>query len=414
MLLSNLDATQKLSSAIAPLLIADNASAKFFGWMLIQVPRSIDNSISTMCVNFNPSLMRTEMRFSEKFVLDHKPSELRGVVIHEMLHLLNKHILRSQNRNTEKWNWAADLAVNRLIEEEIIHNSGYANRNDVIIRLPEFALRPNKKTDPNQPTTAEWYYDNLKKNDDNGKFDLKGGLIGIFGSCDSHDTWKSFSDEASEESIDNEIQSLVRQATQAAGNVPGGVGDLINGLFESKVSWRHILRNFVGSRTKVNTVPTWQRQPRRFPPTLTPAGLLQQVVPGKKYVRTGNIGIIMDTSGSVPDNDLKQFMSEVDIIAKTHKVYICECDAAVHDVYEYNSKTYKKSGRKILGRGGTDMSPGIRKMGERRDIDMLMCFTDGYLFGPPEVSKIPMLWLITTGGSDAYVKDQRHVVMKNK
>ena len=41
-----------------------------------------------------------------------------GVIAHEVLHVVNKHHLRRGERDAELWNIAADLVINRLLEDD--------------------------------------------------------------------------------------------------------------------------------------------------------------------------------------------------------------------------------------------------------------------------------------------------------
>jgi hypothetical protein len=44
--------------------------------------------------------------------------EDHGVIAHEVFHVVNKHHLRRGDRNADLWNVAADLLINRLLEED--------------------------------------------------------------------------------------------------------------------------------------------------------------------------------------------------------------------------------------------------------------------------------------------------------
>ena len=48
----------------------------------------------------------------------HGVEKTMGVIAHEVLHVINRHHLRRGERDTELWNVAADLLINRLLQDD--------------------------------------------------------------------------------------------------------------------------------------------------------------------------------------------------------------------------------------------------------------------------------------------------------
>tara|TARA_R110002020_G_scaffold268819_2_gene484039 strand:+ start:4163 stop:5413 length:1251 start_codon:yes stop_codon:yes gene_type:complete len=409
-------ALQKMSTAVGSLLLSNDRSIEgsaFYGWLAAQLSRRVDNSIDTVALSYNYHAMEPELIINEDFVDNLTVAELKGVIIHEMLHLAHRHMHRRGPKDPKRFNIAADMAVNHIINSSVAWN-GNSN-----IRLPENHIEPI----PNAESTAtEWFYNQLvppEEGNDGG--DGGGGgytyVQGGGGSAgnmpdDSHDQWASFND-LPPENFDAQVLGMVNEASAAAGSMPGAIHGAISGLLNPKVSWKHFLRTFVGTNTKVGTIHTWSKPSRRIPPIVDECGTIRPVTQGRRYVRSGTLGVIMDTSGSVPDPMLKQFMTEIDTINKSHAVWVAEVDTEVNDLYLYNSRDYKIQGKKITGRGGTDMNPGLELMNKHKDIEMIVILTDGYLFNRPLVQQKPELWCITPGGSTSYIDDRKHVVMKD-
>jgi hypothetical protein len=56
--------------------------------------------------------------FHPDFVAKHTDEEIRLVLIHEVLHCLNRHHERRGNRDPRKWNIACDYAINPMLMDE--------------------------------------------------------------------------------------------------------------------------------------------------------------------------------------------------------------------------------------------------------------------------------------------------------
>jgi predicted metal-dependent peptidase len=80
-------------------------------------------------------------------------------------------------------------------------------------------------------------------------------------------------------------------------------------LMEPKVNWREVLRDFVKSICNSKDASSWRRVNRRFLST----GVYMPTLIGEKV---GHLVIAVDTSGSVGDAELGEFLSEVKGIAE--------------------------------------------------------------------------------------------------
>jgi len=430
-------ASQKVGTAIAALLLTKKGptEASFYGWMAAQLQRRVDNSIGTMALAYDYNSMEPELVINEDFVDSLTMAELKAVIIHEVLHLAHRHPNRRGSRDPERFNIGADMAVNHVIEKECGYNHASS------VALPDGCVKPIENADK---TTAEYFYDQLNPPNEKQKkwtYTSKPGRWGSGGGTTeevqgdpggTHDKWATFED-LPPENFDAQVLGMIKEASTAAGSTPASVQGAIAGLLKPKISWKHMLRTFVGTNTKVGTIHTWSRPSRRIQPQLLNKAVLglkegEELSPedlaasekiicpiaqGRRWIRSGTLGVVMDTSGSVPDNMLKQFMTEINTISKSHAVWIAECDAQVHDMYLFDPREYKRKGKRITGRGGTDMNPGLEAMNKHKDIEMIVILTDGYLFGSPTPKQKPELWCITPDGSTSCIEDRRHVVMKD-
>ena len=82
----------------------------FFGDILLRLPIIQDDGIPTACTDG-----RT-IRWSSGVFGTLYPAQMRYVLMHEVLHTLLLHPLRTQGLDHEVWNIAADLVVNQMCD----------------------------------------------------------------------------------------------------------------------------------------------------------------------------------------------------------------------------------------------------------------------------------------------------------
>ena len=94
--------------------------------------------------------------YDPAFIEATPPDELIGVILHEVSHLLLKHHKRAQgivpDNDYERWNWAADFAINSILKGENI-------------KLTDGALFPDKFKLPFGKTAEEYYRMLLEKSE---------------------------------------------------------------------------------------------------------------------------------------------------------------------------------------------------------------------------------------------------------
>jgi predicted metal-dependent peptidase len=103
---------------------------------------------------------------------------------------------------------------------------------------------------------------------------------------------------------------------------------------------------------------------------------------------------VIDTSGSMRTLLLERIASELDRMARSHRVTVVECDAVVHRTYPYRGRLTG-----VHGRGGTDLRPAFAAEVLRTvKPDVIVYFTDGYGPAPASPPGVPVVWCLTPGG----------------
>jgi len=390
------EATKKVRTTISQLLMAK--ATIWWGFLLCGFDLVPSSACSTMGLGYSKSNLRPRVVYSPDFIEQISTGNIASVLIHESIHYIQMVFLRKGMRDMTRWNTAADGPVNWKIDQDYGDNG--TTKWTKAIRLPEWKNSNGDNCKPvrlphsvsNNHRYAEWIYDNIDKDPDLKDMFGKVGTEYII--IDDHSMWGDFNG-IPEEVLKSSIINSIQGATNAAGSQPNGVQEILDSLVDSKVGWRQMLKDFIGQNQMIGKRPSWKRPSRRFRGTQ----------PGKLVLRSGTIVFIIDTSGSMSTKELAQAMSEIDSISSSYDVWVIDCDADVQQEYKYRRGLELN----VKGRGGTDMNPALVHADVKRHADMIICFTDGYLFNDPVVTSAKQLWVITENGTTRYIEDRHHV-----
>jgi predicted metal-dependent peptidase len=352
---------QTLSNAIVVLL----RSEPFYAHIIQQMSRSFDERFPA-CAGVwirdtIPHLIINPLMFAELSV-----GERVAILKHEIYHVLLLHQFRQKNRDKEIFNCAADIAANQYI----------SNLPSWVLTYQKFKLPPK--------LTAEQYYELIIKN---AKI-IRIGFRANGKKWDDHSKWP----EGDKDVVVGQqvVKSLVQEAMEKSrGHSPYEMHELLGEILQyGTLPWFMILRMFVASAQKVNFGYTWKKENRRFEDT-----------PGRRKKHRLNLLVGVDTSGSISNEELKEFFGEIHRIHQNplNEITVAECDAAIHAVYKYRGKPPEK----ITGRGGTAFQPVLDYAFERMKPrpDAVIYLTDGYGEDNLQIrGSIPLLWVLTWGG----------------
>jgi predicted metal-dependent peptidase len=174
---------------------------------------------------------------------------------------------------------------------------------------------------------------------------------------------------------DNALQILQKAVLASTSSLSSGI---------ARVPWQQVLRHYIGRALSYR--PTYSRPNRRFPDMVG-------INPAKGRKATSlHVVAVLDTSGSVTDRMLADFVAELRIISKKHKVTVIEADDEVRAVYRFTGSISA-----VNGRGGTDFRPAF-DISTPMKPDLLVYFTDGAGKAPITPPKFPVIWLLADGG----------------
>ena len=114
--------------------------------------------------------------------------------------------------------------------------------------------------------------------------------------------------------------------------------------------------------------------------------------PGKKSSRTAKIAIAVDQSGSVSDEMLNAFFSELNSLAKIASFTVIPFDTRVDDSLVYEWKKGQKQPTRRVMCGGTDFNAPTKYVNETGGFDGLIIATD--MEAPKPVGcRVQRLWI---------------------
>lgn len=355
-------------------------------------------------VYFNPKL--TEM-FGE--------DELLFFIAHEVSHIAFDHIGRCKGKDMKLWNIATDAVIN------------YGLKRDGI-KVPEMMVNMPEAKDYD----AEGLYELLvqrKKNKENPTPGVGDDNISFSGG--SHDNWdkevkkksgkgqndkkelsKRFSklgekrtfDEnrkLKKEQLENLRDSLISEslAGKTEGNKKCTFGDV--GVSKPLINWRRALRDSI----------TYELDWSSKNATIE-YGVVTSHLEKMPYSETE---ILLDTSGSVSEELLKNFLRECKNIIKSSRVKVGCFDTKFYGFNDIRSLKDIDT-LEYQGRGGTDFEVAAHAFSRR--VENKIIFTDGYATMPKE--KMNIIWVVygdnkikPNGGKVIYV-DENELNRRNK
>ena len=365
---------------------------------------SVVEDVPTACTNGR------DEQYGREFIKKLDDKELAFVVLHETLHKAYRHMTtwkRLHDEDHRLANLACDYVINLQLRD--------MDKDELLLAMPK---RPDGKPlgaidERFRGMNAKQVFDILKEEQGEGG---GGGGGGDGEGFDEHD-WegaKALSEEEKKQ-LEKEVDQAIRQGIIAeqkvVGKGGGRMGRDLADLVEPKVDWREVLREFVKATCNAKDTSSWRRVNRRY--------LSSDIyMPSLIGERVGHLVIGIDTSGSVGNAELAEFLSEVQSIAKDvhpDKVDLIYWDGEVAGHEEYSASQVDSiiDSTKPAGGGGTDPTCVMEYMKEKAiKPEAIIMLTDGYIGNWGDEWNAPILWTIVGNnrnyapvGKTIHVKD---------
>ncbi len=357
-----MDKQQSLSKISKELMLRE----PYYGFFLIMLNKMWRKDLPTAGVSKNG--INYQLAINEEFWTSLSEKHQMGLLKHELLHIAFGHLVSFGSfRNKKLANVAMDMEINQYIDPDYLPDGGIDINNYEDLNLDKKA-------------GCRYYYDKLQqlkdekdKNGTCGNEEMDKLLDNVdSGDVPDHSTWEEFDDlsEAEKKLIEKQIQKVLSDAKEQTikkrGNVPGEIEGviIIEEIVKPKFDWRSYVRRFSGTSTKVFTKKIRRKENRRYDEN-----------PGLKIKMKQHMLLAIDTSGSVSDAELQEFMSEIYHIYKCGvDITVVQCDTMIRSVEPYKGKFEMA----VQGRGGTEFDPVLEYFNANlKKYTSLVYFTDG-------------------------------------
>ncbi|CAN5924205.1 VWA-like domain-containing protein [soil metagenome] len=377
----------------------------YYAAILAKLIPVADPSVSRMAISLHDGQFYLHVNV-DSFMSE--PQYLRGVLLHEVHHVVLGHLTHSKFTEVEEpelMDLAVEMSANEYIEEplppavtwraysSVGMRAGQSTREryEILVRhLQGTGSRP-------KPGAGEQGSGVVDDHRFLGKGATSPGGVAQTALLVSRAVEQARAERKERGEHPNEPQD--EDDDEDAVNVPRRflvagrtAGALVEELSETvrapqePIDWRAALAMFV-ARARA-PVHTWSRPNRRFP------GRIFEV-PGRSWAprRTDNprLLVAIDTSLSMTKYELEEIARQLVLLGERAHITIAECDVSVARVYPFDGRI-----ENVVGRGGTDLRPVFApSLLGAHDVDGVVYFTDGdgpYDREPPPV---PTLWILT-------------------
>lgn len=340
----------------ASVFIGTNAA--FYGSLLCSVNFVWAENIPTaqttgLSIAWNPHLF---------LALD--PESRKTMLLHELKHIANLHVIRRGSRHWEPWNAACDYVVNGELSMDGYYMDGFPWMVDTIRFIG---------------LSAEEIYEILDK-EQNFKLNA------------------AFQDLAEELDMDPNLIINAVVAAQEAANMAGqGNGDIQHMLkcfLQPKLPWQSLLHRWFNEKSTQDY--SWRKPNRRYTEMYLPS-LVDDDSGGLDHIIQ-----FQDVSGSISDVEVIRFNSEAKYMKDTFqpkKMTLVQFDWTIRDITVIN-ETDDFDEIKITGRGGTNLIP-VRQMIIDENPSAAIIFTDldvTPMEPLPASCRTQILWVVSRTG----------------
>ena len=321
----------------------------FFAALSRRVHKAATTAIPTAGVRINKETAQFEMVYNPEFMGNLPDNQKLGVMMHEFYHIIFEHLTSRipEGGMSMIWNVATDLAINSHIAD----------------KLPPEGCIPGKADTPFEKypvgLSAEAYLkilqedEQFKKEPQDGEGEGQGGQGEGQGNLsdhnmDDHGGWGECDSETramAKERLRDAVEKAAKEAASGKGwgTVSSSVRKQIMDMISPKVDWRKVLRYFVKTSQRSNKRSTVRKLNKRFP----------YIHAGKKVTRQAKIAISIDQSGSVSDQMLAAFFTELNSLSNLAEFTVIPFDTEVEEskIFVWK-KGQKKTWERVLC-GGT-------------------------------------------------------------
>ncbi len=335
------------------------------------------------------------MYYNPAFVMQQAPEVLATMVLHEAMHCVSKHSERFKslgrdNSSHETWNLAGDANINEILDDAKMPWGEFAPVR--FETLTEYGVEKGMTTETVFFTMLNYFEENPsneREHSDCGS--VTGGQSRGYEIPHSNAENPSIKGDQQDVIRDRVAQDVIKHAREkGTGSVPGDLLRWANELLNPQIDWKRELAGLM--RSSLATVLgrkdyTFARPSRRQSSMAVHDP--EFILPAMRKPAPPTIAIVIDTSGSVGEHEITEFLSEVDGIATANGIAqgitVIPCDSQVGEIQKIRSFSAITE-IKLKGGGGTDLRVGISAAEDLKPVPkIVIVLTDGYSPWPESI-----------------------------
>lgn len=334
------------------------------------------------------------------------------VLAREALHCALSHFARRQHRVKSRWDIACEYSINPVLVKDgltpppaTIVIAGYEGMTaeEIYPYIQEQTDDPKEETAQASPDASP-----EKNGSQQGKEQRKGGegkepqqndpQSGGDSETKPQDELAEIQGAAQPQPLSaSELEALSTQwqqrmagaalQAQQAGKLGGMLARLVGEMLQPKLPWRMLLARYMTQIARDDY--SYSRPSRREGEMIMPSLRSSQA----------NIVVVLDTSGSVTNEELSEFLAEINALKSQLRASItlhaCDTDLSPAGPWIFEAWEEFKLPQAFHGGGGTDFRPifdWIKLQGISPD--MLLYFTDAAGSFPKVEPHYPVIWLV--------------------
>jgi len=325
---------------------------------------------------------------------------------HEAMHCALSHFARREHRNEARWDVACDLAINPILIREgmtpvpgALFNAGFEG-------MMAEEIYPLVKENPEEQTHDQHLYGKDSQSRPRQSADGSGGQpdepdtdsesgAGTGTAPEQDDGVPVPLSEQEKEQLSVQWrQRLAGAAQQAmqAGKLGGALRRLVDHLLQPQLPWRMLLARYMSAASRDDY--SYMRPSRREGEAIFPSLRSSQI----------DIVVVLDTSGSIRSEEMREFVTEIDAIKGQvrARITLLACDAQLSAGVPWVFEPWEvfELPDNIRGGGGTSFRPPFEWIEAAGcNPDLLVYFTDAEGGFPDREPRFPVIWLVKGRGA---------------
>lgn len=355
-----------MRSELEKIILNLGKKSPFYLYLLLGVSRIPSKDVKTIDLSF--SRFKTVLYYNPDWVFKTSSDFVEGMIMHLIMHLINLHFLikPKDSRDRVIWDLAMDAAINQHIPQlaafgiplNLLIEEGHGVDNERLFVLP-----PDWMPDKSAEEYHKWI---LKRMEELGRFDIM--IMGEIRESNS-DSHKGLYNVQNVDMILEINKNILKKAFNLYGSeLPSGIRRLVEiAVSRPVLNWKDAIRHFAGASEYGERYLTVLKPNRRY-----------ENQPGWRTSHAAKLGVIVDTSGSIIEEELDKFFSEIEALSRyvDTSFVLVQVDRAVNLEMRYSKGDYRNI--EIVGGGETDLQPAVNYIEDKYRPEGIVIFTDGY------------------------------------